>query len=319
MNPTATGANPHLLYQHARVAKGRGRLLRVVLLPRGAGAHARQAGRRLHVWGQHRRRTHRRHSGGGSGGTGGSRGRRGQGTPGGAHPTPGWPAGTPRAAPARPTRCACPVWGRVARQTESLKAILILCSKGGSLLPHSWHPPPSVLRAHGQQAAVTQLGVTLPPPPAEALIMTGKPMSRATAMAWSASSVTPAHPGMVLTCRKGKQAGGGGGCGQVLGVWASRASSRVPACSSLAGLAPSQQSARSRRHARLPACHPADPSSPTSTHRGRRSKLLALHLVPHFLDSKGRRPHPGGAGRLHSLGKHRVLAQKAWTGFGGRG
>lgn len=30
--------------------------------------------------------------------------------------------------------------------------------------------------------------------------MTGKPMSRATAIAWSTSSVTPAHPGMVLTC-----------------------------------------------------------------------------------------------------------------------
>lgn len=71
--------------------------------------------------------------------------------------------------------------------------------------PHTM--PPQHASALGRHAAGLHFAsryqpafVTLPPPPAEALIMTGKPMSRATAIAWSTSSVTPAHPGMVLTC-----------------------------------------------------------------------------------------------------------------------
>lgn len=150
---------------------------------------------------------------------------------------PVWPAHTPRAAPARSTRCACPA-----------QATSLVRSRTGSTGTFCLPQLATMQQGCVRRAAPPQPSATLPPPPAEALIMTGKPMSRATWMACSAFSVTPAHPGMVLTCKgRGRQAAADMGTSR---AWRHP---RLQACSNRARLAPSWRCTGARRCARPPA------------------------------------------------------------------
>ncbi len=60
---------------------------------------------------------------------------------------------------------------------------------------HLTPPPPNP-----QTTLLRAMRIPFPPPPADALIITGYPISPATSAACWASLTTPTHPGMVLTC-----------------------------------------------------------------------------------------------------------------------